>query len=93
MNTPIIQVQYIASQEGLEAAMMRIWDKFKTHEKTTPAEVKPPATRSQAKEFLNISLPTLDILLKTGQIPSFKIGRQVRINWSDLEAYVLKKGA
>jgi len=57
------------------------------------SESKPssPATRREASHFLGVSLPTLDILLKTNQIKSFNIGRQVRINWSDLDNYINTK--
>ncbi|RKR83310.1 excisionase family DNA binding protein [Mucilaginibacter gracilis] len=53
---------------------------------------EPPATRGHAASYLGISLPTLDNLIKSGQIKSFNIGRQVRIKWADLEAYVNGKG-
>lgn len=49
---------------------------------------KAPATRQQAAKFLNVSLPTLDKLIRSNQLTSFNIGRQIRIKWADLEAYV-----
>lgn len=46
-------------------------------------------TRQQAAERLGISLPTLDGLIRRGQLPASKIGpRIVRIDERDLEAYV-----
>jgi excisionase family DNA binding protein len=54
---------------------------------------EPPVSRQAAADHLGISKPTLDNLIKTGQLPAFNIGRQVRIKWSDIEAYVNKKGA
>lgn len=53
---------------------------------------KAPADKKEAASYLNISITTLDQLLKSAQLPSFKIGRQVRIRWSDLESYVNQKG-
>lgn len=45
-------------------------------------------TRQQAAERLGISLPTLDGLIRRGQLPASKIGaRIVRINERDLEEY------
>lgn len=62
--------------------------------KQAPKEeaVRPPATRQEACEFLKLSLPTLDTLIRTEQIRSYRIGRQVRINWYELESYVMKGG-
>jgi len=58
-----------------------------------PANAQPPATRQLAADHLGVSLPTLDKLVNSGQLISFNIGRQVRIRWPDIEAYVNKKGA
>lgn len=88
MNTPHVQVQYITSPEGLRAAMMDVLTELNLIEKPTAVEVKRPATKSEACKYLGISIPTLDILLRTDQIKHFRIGRQVRINWADLENYV-----
>lgn len=59
----------------------------------TSETMKAPATRRDAAEYLGISLPTLDQLIKSNQLPVFNVGRQVRIKWSDLEDYINKKGA
>lgn len=56
-------------------------------------EAHPPLTRQQAAQYLGISLPTLDTLISTKQIKSFRIGRSVRISREDIEGYVNKKGA
>jgi len=84
------QVQYITSREGLKSVLSEILQEFNLikPEEELP---KPPATRKEAAQYLNISLPTLDTLLDRGSIASFKIGRQVRINWIDLEGYVRSK--
>lgn len=58
--------------------------------KTEP--VRSPATRKEAAEFLGLSLPTLDTLIRTEQINAFRIGRKVRINWEELERYVKEGG-
>lgn len=45
--------------------------------------------RQQAAERLGISLPTLDGLIRRGQLPASKVGaRIVRIDESDIEAYL-----
>lgn len=46
-------------------------------------------TRQHAAERLEISLPTLDGLIRRGQLPASKIGaRIVRIDERDIEAYL-----
>ncbi|WP_295652551.1 excisionase family DNA-binding protein [uncultured Mucilaginibacter sp.] len=60
---------------------------------STSTNVRQPATREEAAAFLNLSLPTFDKLLTSSQINYFRIGRQVRIKWDDIQTYVNKKGA
>lgn len=62
--------------------------------KENPKEetVRPPANRQEAAKYLTISLPTLDTLIRTEQIKAYRIGRQVRINWYELERYVKEGG-
>lgn len=88
MEKEAIQVHYITSKAGLKAALVEALNELNLLPVSDQVEVKPPATRREACEFLNISLPTLDTLIRTNQIPSFCIGRQVRIRWTDLESYV-----
>lgn len=46
-------------------------------------------TRQQAAERLGISLPTLDGLIRRGQLPASRIGpRIVRIDERDIDAYL-----
>lgn len=46
-------------------------------------------TRQQAAELLGISLPTLDGLIRRGQLPASRIGsRIVRIDERDIEGYL-----
>lgn len=53
-----------------------------------------PATRDQACEFLQCNNTTLYRLTKSGQLKSIKIGKSVRYDWDDLEAFVdQQKGA
>lgn len=61
--------------------------------KVASEQPKPPATRQQAAKFLGLSLPTLDTLIRTGQLNAFNIGRQVRIDWDQLDLFVKKRGA
>ena len=90
MNKDIIQIQYITSKEGLKSALIDVLSELKLIQLPEP-EAKPPATRQEACRYLNISLPTLDHLISTGQLSAFNIGRQVRVRWHDIEAYVNKK--
>lgn len=89
-------IQIITTPEGMQEvfdlAFAKAWEKFKqeTPQATHPL---PPATRQEGSKFLGLSLPTFDTLLKTNQIKSFRIGRQVRIDWKELERYLEKKGA
>jgi len=91
MDKEAIQVHYITSKEGLKAALIEALSELNLIQIPDHPEVKPPATRQEACKFLNISLPTLDTLIKSNQIPCFSIGRQVRIRWCDLELYVNQK--
>lgn len=43
-------------------------------------ETEKPMTRKQAGEFLQVSLPTLDALIKSGKIQAVKVGRGIRID-------------
>lgn len=54
-------------------------------------EMRAPATRQEAAQFLGISLPTVDQLIRSKQLASFRIGKSVRINWSDLESFISSK--
>lgn len=58
---------------------------------TAPPEQKPPATKREVAAHLGISMPTLDALIKSGQIPAFNIGRGIRFRWDDIEEYVNTK--
>ena len=92
MSKDIIQVQYITSKQGLKSALIDVLGELNLIQRPEP-EVKPPATRQEACRYLNISLPTLDHLISSGQLAAFNIGRQVRLRWPDIEAYINKKGA
>lgn len=46
-------------------------------------------SKNQASRYLNISIPTLDRLLKSGRGPTFiKVGNQVRFRPEDLADYL-----
>lgn len=51
-------------------------------------EPRAPANRREAATYLGISLPTLDSLIRTGQLKAKRIGRNVRIPWESLEGYI-----
>ena len=54
------------------------------------SEVTELKTRQQAAYQLKVSLPTLDQLVKTGQLKAKKIGRSVKFRSSDLDEYMNK---
>ena len=86
---------FITTKEGLKSALVDILGDLNISLiQTTPSiqtETRAPATRQDACVFLNVSMPTLHKLIKTNQIPTFFIGRSVRIRWSDLEGFVNRK--
>jgi len=45
-------------------------------------------TKKQVMEQLNISLSTIDRLIRGGKLPSHKMGKAVRIKQSDVERYI-----
>jgi len=47
-----------------------------------------PATRSKAAEYLGLSRSTIDQLVRSKQLKVTKIGRAVRFQWSDLDAFI-----
>jgi excisionase family DNA binding protein len=85
-------VQYITSKEGLKSALIDVLSELKLIQPST-SEIKAPATRAQACKFLNISIPTLSRLINSKQLTAFNIGRQIRIDWSELERYVTSQGS
>ncbi len=48
-------------------------------------------TRSELQGLLRVSRPTVEKLLRTGEIPATKVGRQWRILREDVDAF-LRKG-
>jgi excisionase family DNA binding protein len=56
--------------------------------------MKPDAyTRQQVCERLQISLPTLERLIRRGELPVVKIGRRVLIRRRTLEAFLRQREA
>ena len=52
---------------------------FDTEGKPHTAEIEKPLSRKEAADLLRVSLVTLDKFIRTGALPSVKIGRHVRI--------------
>jgi excisionase family DNA binding protein len=56
--------------------------------------MKPDAyTRRQVCERLQISLPTLERLIRRGELPVIKVGRRVLIRRRTLEAFLRQREA
>lgn len=73
--------------EGVKMALSNLPIVTANHSNTKPA-----GTRKEVAEYLKISLSKLDMLTKTGELKSFKMGgRQVRYKWSDIEQYLNNK--
>lgn len=87
-----VQVQFVTSKEGLRSALFDVLSEFNLIQKEE-SPLRAPATLKDACYFLNVSLPTLRTLIRTNQINAFQIGRQLRIKWDDLEAYLDSKSA
>lgn len=79
MNNPFALID--ARLSNIETLLLDI-----KHQPTL-TKLQAPASRIEAARHLGISLPTLDTLIRTKQIKSFNIGRQVRIDWDELERY------
>ena len=92
------QMLFIATPSQAEVIFENALKNYLTDEKIksllglnssqAPAKMPPPATKAEAMKYLRISQPTLDVLINTGQIKTFNIGRHVRIEWKDIEAYI-----
>ena len=50
--------------------------------------VTKPLTRKQAGEFLQVSLPTLDALIRSGKIKAVKVGRGIRIDANSVKKII-----
>lgn len=46
--------------------------------------------RAQSAEYLGITLPTLDMLIRSGQLRAFRIGRNVRLRKDDLDRSLMQ---
>lgn len=53
----------------------------------TPAVQSRFATVTEAAEYLNVARSTVYELMNSGELPSKRIRRCRRIEWSDLEAF------
>jgi excisionase family DNA binding protein len=60
---------------------------------STTDQPQPPATKKEAANYLGVSMPTLDALMRSGELKFFNIGRSVRLRWADIDAYINQKGA
>lgn len=59
--------------------------------KTLSHDRKSPATRKLAAEYLGVSVPTVDLLVKSKQLRPTRIGRAVRFTWDELDAFISKR--
>ena len=77
--------------EFLDLIRSAVREEMKAFQGVGPETFKPPATREQLADYLQIGLSKLDILTKSGELKSFKLGRETRYNWSDIEEYLQSK--
>jgi len=54
----------------------------------TPAEVKPVMNKKEAASYLRLSVPTIDRLMRMGEIRFVKLERAVRFRKEDLDAFL-----
>lgn len=59
-------------------------------ETTEPKDTKPEglATVNDVAEFMKITRPSVYKLIRSGDLPSLKIGRSRRIRWVDVHSFV-----
>lgn len=55
--------------------------------------MKRALTRTEVAELLAVSVDTIDRLVATGELPAFRVGRQVRFEEADVEAWVAARKA
>ena len=55
------------------------------------ARQKENLNRSQAADFLNVSLATLDKLVKANEVPHIRLGYRVLFRRNSLQAWLVKK--
>ncbi len=51
----------------------------------------PTGTRREVANYLQMGVSKLDQMTKTGELKSFKMGRQVRYKWDEINEYLNKK--
>ncbi|GAB2685231.1 hypothetical protein GCM10027037_03370 [Mucilaginibacter koreensis] len=91
-----MQLFYQFSERELESLLNRtIQTALKEYKASTnqqeQVQAKAPATRQEAAAYLKISTRGLDDLLKYKVLPSFKIGRSVRISYQAIDDYIKSK--
>ena len=59
-------------------------------DQTFPTPINPLLTGDEVSAILNISRAYAYQLMRTGEIPSVKIGRSVRVRREDLDAYIAR---
>lgn len=47
-------------------------------------------TRAEVAELIGLSLASVEALTKSGQLPTVKVGRSVRVNIADLQEFCRK---
>jgi excisionase family DNA binding protein len=58
-------------------------------EKAKPLAVRPEfITRQQAAAWLSVTTQTIDKLVRQSKLTAYRVGRCVRLRWSDVMAYV-----
>lgn len=55
---------------------------------TPPSEDEPLLTVDEVAERLNVSTKTVRRWIKTGELPAYRLGRQIRISEKDLRRFL-----
>lgn len=82
--------------ERLERMMAKVLSLIESQQDQQPHRPelhsrKSPATRKLAAEYLGVSVPTVDLLVKSKQLRPTRIGRAVRFTWDELDAFISKR--
>lgn len=82
----ILQQQLISIENKLENLLNAI-----ESNKVIKVQPEEAANRTQAAKYLNVSVSTIDALVKSKQLKSFRIGKSVRFTYAGLDEFIEKR--